>query len=293
MTEAVGRPPDGDLATVDTQASPAPGLAPDVAGQGNAEEWLGSERHGLAAAADDDGAAATRIRLVYQKVDRARFLGNRELATAFVRASRRAGLPLAFSSGHHPLPRMSFGPALSLGFASLGEYLDLELMEARPAEEVMHALNGELPDGLTIVEAEMRSLDAPTIDRVLQGFTYSVSLDRLPAARLPEQLVDERLAAFACAPSFPIAKTIKGRTRTIDARRSASVIRSGPRSLQVETLVTIGGTLKPHHVVGELLGLSDLERQLLGVTKIGTTLTDSTGPRRSTAADATAVPCPS
>src|SRR5262249_36150392 len=185
--------------------------------------------HGLGGEPRDDRAPATRIRLVYQKLDRARFLGNRELATAFVRAGRRAGLPLAFSSGHHPLPRISFGPALSLGFASLGEYLDLDLTEPWTAADVMHALNGELPDGLTIVEAEARTVDAPTIDRMLRAFAYSVSLDRIAVERLPDALVDARLAAFAAASTFPIAKTIKGRTRTIDARRSVTITRSGAR----------------------------------------------------------------
>jgi radical SAM family uncharacterized protein/radical SAM-linked protein len=241
-------------------------------GQGNAEEWLGSERHGLARSADAFRAPAARIRLVYQKLGRARFLGNRELVTAFVRASRRAGLPLAFTSGHHPLPRMSFGPALSLGFASHGEYMDVDLVEPWAGETVRAALNRELPDGLVVVEADALPLATPTIDRELASFTYSVALDRLPAGRVTEDLVVTRLAAFSEAATFPVAKTIKGRTRTIDARASVAMHRTGTRTLQVETAVSRHGTLKPHHVVAALLDLTDLESQLLGVTKIATTL---------------------
>jgi radical SAM family uncharacterized protein/radical SAM-linked protein len=299
-----GRPPDMDLdvdadeaATAAPQrhdAAPADGTGSAVrdhaAGLGNAEEWLGSERHGLGVAGRDDGPPTVRIRLVYQKLDRARFLGNRELATAFVRACRRAELPIAFSSGHHPLPRMSFGPALSLGFASLGEYLELDLTEPRAAADVMHTLNGELPDGLTIVEAEARALDDPTIDRLLRGFAYSVSLERIPVARLPEQLIDVRLAEFASAPSFPIPKTIKGRARPIDARRSVSIGRSGARSLHVQTTLTSGGTLKPHHVIARVLGLSELEQQLLAVTKIATLFDESTASRPAPA-NSHASPC--
>jgi radical SAM-linked protein len=267
--------------------------APAAPGQGNAEEWLGSDRHGLGTGADDR-PPATRIRLVYQKVERARFLGNRELATAFVRAGRRAGLPLAFSSGHHPLPRMSFGPALSLGFASLGEYLDLDLTEHWPAAEVMHALNDELPDGLTIVEAEARPVDAPSIDRMLRAFAYSVSLERIGVDRLPDALIDERLAAFAAASTFPIAKTIKGRTRHLDARGSIAIARSGSRTLHVQTTTGSAGTLKPHHVVAAVLGLSELECPLLGVTKIGTTLAEPAAPQAlASAASTTASSCPS
>jgi radical SAM family uncharacterized protein/radical SAM-linked protein len=241
-------------------------------GQGNAEEWLGSERHGLAPSPDGTRAPVVRIRLVYQKLDRARFLGNRELVTAFVRASRRAGLPLAFTAGHHPLPRMSFGPALSLGFASHGEYMDIDLLEPWPAGRVREGLNDELPDGLVVLEAQSLPVAAPTIDHTLAGFTYDVALDRLPTGRLTDDLIATRLAAFASAATFPIAKTIKGRTRTIDARASVAIRRSGARNLHVETTVSRHGTLKPHHVVAALLDLTDLESQLLGVTKIATTL---------------------
>jgi radical SAM-linked protein len=265
----------------DDSCSEAPSRAPrhrdddrPTRGQGNAEEWIGSERHGLRPA-DDTRSAVQRIRLVYQTVDRARFLGNRELAIAFARASRRAGLPLAFSSGHHPMPRMSFGPALSLGFASHGEYLDLDLTEVWNAHDVRHALNGELPEGLVVVEADTVDLRAPSIDVALRAFVYSVSLQRLSAERLPDDAIASRVAAFEAADSYPVTKRIKGRDRTIDARASVLVRSAGPRLLHVRTAVTRQGTLKPHAIVGMILGLDDLEVALLSVTKIGTIVDDA------------------
>ncbi|MEB2285828.1 MAG: hypothetical protein B6D46_10720 [Polyangiaceae bacterium UTPRO1] len=253
--------------------SPSYGL-----GEGQSQAWLGAERHGMEPVLDADARSAIRIRLVYQKLDRARFLGNRELTIAFMRASRRAGLPLAFSSGHHPLPRMSFGPALSLGFASYGEYMDLDLCALRSGREVMDALNRELPDGLVIVEAEAHGLDLPSVDRSLAAFTYSISLERLSAARLPDVTLRERLAAFAAAERFPLVKRIRGRDRPIDARASVTITRTGARTLRVQTAIARGGTLKPHHVVAAVLGLDDLETQLLSVTKIATVLAPPLSP---------------
>lgn len=245
-------------------------------GQGNAEEWIGSERHGLRPD-DDTRSAVQRIRLVYQTVDRARFLGNRELAIAFVRACRRASLPLAFSSGHHPMPRMSFGPALSLGFASHGEYLDLDLTEVWTAHDVMHALNGELPEGLVVVEADTLDLRAPSIDLALRAFVYSVSLQRLAPERLADDVIASRVTAFEAADSFPVTKRIKGRDRTIDAKESVSIRSAGSRLLHVRTAVTRQGTLKPNAIVAAILGLDDLEVALLSVTKIGTIVDDAIG----------------
>jgi radical SAM-linked protein len=194
------------------------------------------------------------------------------------------------------MPRMSFGPALSLGLASYGEYMDIDLTAPWSGAAVMDALNRELPDGLTIVEAEAHGLDVPTIDHALEGFTYSVSLAQLAPSRLSDETIAARLAAFESATSFPMAKRIKGRTRTIDARASVTVRRSGDRMLQVETAVTRGGTLKPHDVVATLLGLSELEAQLLAVTKTGTMLASTSplpSPAISLVASAAPPPCPS
>lgn len=274
-----GGRPAGSLADTRTETpraeSGSDGSRPAPAfthGEGNAEEWLASERHGMEPAIDAGAPPASRVRLVYQKLDRARFLGNRELTIVFMRACRRAGLPLAFSAGHHPLPRMSFGPALSLGFASLGEYLDLDLHAWRDGRQVMDALNRELPDGLVIVEAATHGPELPAIDRDLAAFTYSVSLECLPVGRLPDDVVTARLAAFSASERFPIVKCIKGRDRPIDARATVTIARTGARTLLVQTTLARSGTLKPHHVVAAVLGLDDFETQLLSVTKVGTVL---------------------
>lgn len=277
-----GRSPESHAQGIDVPlpGEPAAETARELAarshGEGNAEEWLGSECHGMEPTLDATAPPAVRIRLVYQKLDRARFLGNRELTIAFMRACRRAGLPLAFSGGHHPLPRMSFGPALSLGFGSHGEYMDLDLYAPRTGREVMDGLNRELPEGLVVVEADVHGLDLPTIDRSLAAFTYTVSLDRISSARLPDEVVTTRLAAYASADRYPVTKRIKSRERLLDARATVSIVRTGSRMLHVQTAITRGGTLKPHHVVAAVLGLDDLETQLLSVTKIGTVLATPT-----------------
>src|SRR5262249_22808442 len=138
---AGARPPDTGNAGGTTQHTRAPER---TRGEGAAEEWLGSDRHGLQPSGATTPPAVARLRLVYQTLALARFPGKRDLTAVSMRASRRAGLPLAFSAGHHPMPRMSFGPALSLGFGSHGEYVDIDLSTPRSSREVMDALNREL-----------------------------------------------------------------------------------------------------------------------------------------------------
>ncbi len=69
------------------------------------------------------------VRLEYHKVGKIRFLGHRDVARVLERSLRRAGLPLRYSEGFSPRPRLSFGLALSTGYESIAEYLDVELLE--------------------------------------------------------------------------------------------------------------------------------------------------------------------
>jgi hypothetical protein len=108
---------------------------------GNAEEWLGAVPSQLSPRGEAQ-RAVQRIRIRYRKGGPARFIGTREMSSVFARAAKRAGLPVAFSQGHHPLPRMAFGPALPVGCSSDDEYLDVDLVAAIPPAEVVAAWRG-------------------------------------------------------------------------------------------------------------------------------------------------------
>src|SRR4030067_2211647 len=93
------------------------------------------------------------MRSHFVKVGEARFLGHLEMVDVFVRAARRAGIPMQFSEGFHPLPRISFTNPLPVGMESLAEFMDLELVHAVKAKEFQERMNKELPDGLRIMRA--------------------------------------------------------------------------------------------------------------------------------------------
>jgi len=97
--------------------------------------------------------APCRYRLTYAKLDAGRWLGHLEMVAAVYRSLRRSGLPLSFSSGFHPLPRVSFYDALPLGVESLAETMDLELSTPMPENQLVSALNRALPPGLKVLQA--------------------------------------------------------------------------------------------------------------------------------------------
>lgn len=115
-------------------------------------------------------------RLEYAKKEKARFLSHREVMTAFQRALRRAALPLAYSRGFNPRPRLSFGPSLALGVAGMKECLDVELNRVVEAEESLRILNSELPSGLEGRRLELLPPNDPGLGKIVNCAWYRVSL---------------------------------------------------------------------------------------------------------------------
>jgi hypothetical protein len=89
-----------------------------------------------------------RYRVVFEKRGRARFLSHLEMLNVIQRALRRSALPLNYSEGFHPHPKISAGPSLAVGMEGFGEFFDVELSE--PAEPTPGLLNPFLPPGLSI-----------------------------------------------------------------------------------------------------------------------------------------------
>src|SRR3954462_14290450 len=92
-----------------------------------------------------------RLRGRYAKRGRARFTSHRDFGRAFERALRRAGVPMAYSSGFSPHPRIAYANASPTGAASEAEYLEIGLSEVCDPERVRAALDAALPPGLDIV----------------------------------------------------------------------------------------------------------------------------------------------
>jgi radical SAM-linked protein len=89
---------------------------------------------------------------------------------------RRARIPVLFSQGFHPLPRVSFGPALPLGVESLAEYLDIYVEGFMKKEEITRGLDRELPPGIKIIQTEEIPLNSQPLAVIINKAKYLVSL---------------------------------------------------------------------------------------------------------------------
>jgi radical SAM-linked protein len=249
--------------------SQAPNPRPQASGA--AESWLSGDPNTIAMSQGEKKSTAMRVRMSYSKVDGARFLGAKEVATMFSRAVRRAQLPIAYSQGFHPLPRLSFGPALPMGVESEEEFIDLELSEHLPAAEIGARLNAELPRGFSVQWAEIIDLRVPSIDASIRAFRYAIGLDSLPTTKREPAFLAEALSAYHTAASVPLRKHTRGGEKIVDAKPFvASVVLSTPRTLHLELRVTEAGTIKPQDFVAQLFGLAPEEAKIVRFKKIQT-----------------------
>ncbi len=99
-----------------------------------------------------------KYRVWFTKLKDMRYLGHLEMMRVILRAFRRAGLPLCYSSGFHPMPKVSFYEALPLGFESTCEVMDVELLERSEPKVLKKRLNDKLPKGIKVLK--IAALDA-------------------------------------------------------------------------------------------------------------------------------------
>ncbi len=147
-----------------------------------------------------------RYGLSYRKEGMARYLSHLDLLHTFEKAMRRARLPLAYSQGFNPHPKISFASPLSVGIVGLDEYFDLELLEFWEPDRLIAALNAQLPPGLKInlafVLAEHISLMAETA-----WAEYQARFKLKPEPDV-EQL-SELVQAYLTQPSIVVARSTR------------------------------------------------------------------------------------
>lgn len=143
----------------------------------------------------------TRIRMKFSKTGRVRYLSHLDFMTFFHRAVVRAGLPVAFSQGFNPHPKIAFGPALPVGIEGLSEYVDMETDPFTDPAEIKKRLNAALPDGIHIHEVLVIPRKADSLSAAVGRYEY--------ATRVPERWtagIEDRVERFLSRSSVVVAR---------------------------------------------------------------------------------------
>lgn len=115
-----------------------------------------------------------RVRITFAKTDAMRYTGHLDLHKAWERTLRRAGLPLSYSQGYNPRPRINLASALPLGFTSQSEVVDIWFENEMALEEIKMAIRNASPPGILIAEIAHIDDRAPALQTQLYASQYHV-----------------------------------------------------------------------------------------------------------------------
>jgi radical SAM-linked protein len=134
-----------------------------------------------------------RVRITFTKQNALRYIGHLDLHQLWERAMRRAELPLAYSQGFHPQPKISLAAALPLGFSSRGEVLDVRFKEDISVENITKQLNENLPLDIKILNVEEVDEKLPALQTQVLSATYDVKLtEAVESVMMAESIIRER-----------------------------------------------------------------------------------------------------
>ena len=159
------------------------------------------------------------VRVCFTKRGKVRFISHRDVARAFERAFRIETLPLSFTQGFSPRPKVSFGLALSVGHESDAEFLDVELAEQIGLEELPAMLSRALPEGIEVRAVQALADRAPALQEAVSAVEWEIEVisTRAGVDAYPD-VVNGRVDAVMQSTTLVVERVRKGRTGSEDIR---------------------------------------------------------------------------
>ncbi|WP_127480272.1 TIGR03936 family radical SAM-associated protein [Nocardioides pantholopis] len=161
-----------------------------------------------------------RLRIRYAKRGRLRFTSHRDFSRAFERAIFRARVPMAYSSGFNPHPRISYANAAPTGSASEAEYVEIGLAQVLDPAAVATALEEALPDGLDVVE--VAESPGGSLADLLEASHWQLDVPANPVS------AEAAVAAFLQAESVTVERMTKKGLREFDCRGAVVALSAVP-----------------------------------------------------------------
>ncbi|MDP9115705.1 MAG: TIGR03936 family radical SAM-associated protein [Actinomycetota bacterium] len=201
-----------------------------------------------------------RVRMRYAKRGRLRFTSHRDFARAFERALRRADVPMGYSAGFSPHPKISYLGAAPTGVASEAEYLEIGLAREVDVERLRQGIDSALPAGLDIIEAVLAG--PGSFAERMQASAW-----RLELPGVSEQTAAHALEALLACAQYEVERVTKDGRRTIDARTAVvSAVVSGTaigptgaeRAILDLVVRQVTPSVRPDDVLAALRGVAGL-----------------------------------
>jgi radical SAM-linked protein len=222
-----------------------------------------------------DQGPPLRIRIGYRTIGRTAYTSHLDMVRSFPRMLRRVGLPLYYSEGFRPLPRLTFGPALPVGTASLCEHVDVRLRaaESPDLDNLCARLNDAAIDGIEFFEHRVLGPHDAALNRVIEETDFVAALARqeLEALGLGDEEVLRQMLAKRPT-DLHIDRDIKGVKKRVDVgaalvdiivgRGGDALVEAGLAGDLLPVTITLGlggqTTPRPGEVLRALTGIDEL-----------------------------------
>jgi radical SAM family uncharacterized protein/radical SAM-linked protein len=208
-----------------------------------------------------------RLRFRFARQGAARFISHLDQIEVFRRTVRRSGLPVNFTSGFSPQPKMAFGPAISVGYESQSEFVDVELIERLDLDKASEMAQKALPQGFRLLSVKKVPLFCPALDSSISVADYLIDFILSP----------ETIRDFLSRDKVIVIKKKQNKTLELDARPLIKELRQDPNGLYMRLVFGPKKTIKPEAVLEAAAGISETEAKSLRVTRLALFVEKSDG----------------
>jgi radical SAM-linked protein len=194
-----------------------------------------------------------RLRIIYGIADALSYASVLDIGRLWERLLHRAQMPLAYTQGFNPHPRMQFAAALAVGYTSGCEVLDLLLSEIVDIEDAAGKLHAQCPNGLAVLKVEQVPLDAPSPQASLRQMSYQLFLQ----ANANAMEIQNAIGNLLSQTSYIYQRQRKGLTRSFNLRPLIRDIRyvkeqAGQHIIEMDLLFKAEGSIRPEEVISAL-----------------------------------------
>jgi len=186
----------------------------------------------------------TLIRFNFEKIDKTKFISHLGLIRIMERAVRFTGLPVAFSQGFNPKPKIALGPPLSSGIESYSEWGDIVMARTVDTEVFHKEINRFLPEGMKVLKCSIIPLKSPALNAMIKIGVYSIECSG----------EKDKIEDFLKQDEILFKKVRKKGTKTIDIKpliKKLEIREVNNDKISMELWINMeeGGTIKPQEVI--------------------------------------------
>ncbi|MEW6730731.1 MAG: TIGR03960 family B12-binding radical SAM protein [Acidobacteriota bacterium] len=223
-----------------------------------------------------------RYRAIYTKLEPVQYLSHLDLAKALPRGFKRAGITLSYSQGFHPMPLISYGPALGVGMIGEQEYLEFVSPQPLVPADFLARINRVLPVGLQFIAIVELAETSPSLAKLINCAEYRISIAAPEIAKALVQqcaqhtewhtlsntaLHQQLISNFLARDQVLIERTRKNRSQNVDLRKYVKALRfeqemDGNFLIMVLEITNQGGA-KPVEIATAIYGIDEAEQATL------------------------------